>query len=97
MSEEEPRSEELSRALSMVGRWLGSHSSERKTVAVSANGRKGGRPPRPLDEFACTCEDGVREHRAGCPRGRAIRRRESDRSGQVDETEVKRERDSGTG
>lgn len=62
-------------------RVMGGARSERKAQAARENGAKStseGRPPWPLEAYACTCGAGdvVERHRTTCPRGRAIRRRQ---------------------
>jgi len=75
MSENQPSREEISRTLS----YLGSIKTEKKAEASRRNGRlHGGRPPRPLAEFPCTCGrgDALEGHPTTCPRGLTIRRRQ---------------------
>lgn len=65
--------EELSRALAYVG----SIKTPKKSAASAANGKKGGRPIKPLAAIPCTCGRGdtLEGHPTTCPRGLAIRRR----------------------
>lgn len=60
-----------------AGRLGGQVRSARKTETARQNGEKGGRPVRPLTDFDCICGAGTGEddHKALCPRGRAIKRR----------------------
>jgi hypothetical protein len=55
---------------------LGSIKSEIKAISSQINGKKGGRPIKPIDDFICIC--GIisyGKHKSSCPRGRAIKRR----------------------
>jgi len=75
MAENHPTPEEIRHALGIIG----SIKTEKKAEASRRNGRlHGGRPPRPLAEFACTCGRGatLEGNPTTCPRGRAIRRRQ---------------------
>ena len=78
MAEDERRpevtAEELRRALG----YIGSIRTPKKAASSASNGRLGGRPAKPLNEFPCTCGrgDALEGHPTTCPRGRAIRRRE---------------------
>jgi hypothetical protein len=69
---------------SEAGRFLGSIRTERKAEASRANilaakaaGKVGGRPQKPLRDYACTCGAGdtIEGHKSTCPRGNAIWRR----------------------
>jgi hypothetical protein len=60
---------------SEAARRMGQARTPEKARAVRENGRKGGRPQKPLDEIACTCRGEGLDHSSTCPRGRAIRRR----------------------
>ena len=74
MEEQGPTPEEISRALSVLGRIR----SPKKAEASRANGSRGGRPVGPLSALTCTCGrgDALDGHPTTCPRGRAIRRRQ---------------------
>ncbi len=63
-------------ALREAAQVMGSARSARKAQAVRENGKLGGRPPRPVELFPCTC--GARDldaHKSRCPRGMAVKRR----------------------
>lgn len=60
---------------------MGSTRTERKAAAARSNGRKGGRPVKPLTEIACTCGAQADDsHTARCARGQAYKRRVAARS-----------------
>jgi hypothetical protein len=55
-------------------------NSPAQQEAARKNGAKGGRPAgsvKPLADFACTCGGEGLDHKTSCPRGRAIRRRQT--------------------
>ena len=58
-----------------AARTLRSIPSEKRVEASRENGRRGGRPPKPLDAIPCNCGGQGLEHKSTCPRGRTIRRR----------------------
>ncbi len=57
---------------------LGKRTSPAKTAAARANALKPrpNRKPKPLASIECTCDGEGLNHKAGCPRGRAIRYRQ---------------------
>jgi len=55
---------------------LGRIKTENKAKHAGENGAKGGRPYKPLEEIACTCGEGVEQHKSTCLRGRAIKYRQ---------------------
>jgi hypothetical protein len=55
---------------------LGRATSERKKMTSADNGKLGGRPLKPLKKIACNCGGKGHDHKASCPRGRAIRYRQ---------------------
>ncbi len=55
---------------------LGRIKSERKTQAARENGKKGGRPLKPLEDIPCNCGGAGLDHKSTCPRGRRIRARQ---------------------
>ena len=68
--------EEQKQVLAAAGRILGSMKTEAQRKASAANGKRGGRPQKPLSEIDCTCGRSDAEgHPTTCPRGLAIRRR----------------------
>ena len=72
----QPTAAEQGHALAEAARVMGSTRTERKAQAARSNGRKGGRPVKPLSQIACTCgaqADDV--HTARCARGQAYKRR----------------------
>ncbi len=60
-----------------AGRRGGGARSKRKAEQCRLNGKLGGRRPKPLAEFPCTCgvQEAIADHKSTCPRGRAIKRR----------------------
>jgi len=70
--------EEIKAYLQEIGRKGGSSTSEKKRAASALNAQKAGRPSLAIELIPCTCGgqgQDVDSHRATCPRGRAIRRR----------------------
>ncbi len=49
--------------------------SEKRVEASRENGKRGGRPPKLLEEIFCTCGGKGLDHKSTCPRGRTIRQR----------------------
>jgi flavorubredoxin len=56
---------------------LRSIRTPKKAAASRENGKRGGRPVKPLSEIACNCgAERDDQHRASCLRGQAYRRRQ---------------------
>jgi len=69
----------MEKALRQIMRQRGSVRSEKKAEASARNGRLGGRPLRLLSDLPCTCGagDALTGHKTYCPRGKAIKRRQT--------------------
>jgi len=65
---------------SEAARLLGQIRTPKKAASSRENGKRGGRPAgsvKPLGEITCHCGGEGLNHKAGCPRGRAIRYRKA--------------------
>lgn len=68
--------EEEKKTLQEAGRILRRMNTDKQRQASASNGKKGGRPQKPLSEIPCNCGRGEDEqHPTSCPRGLAVRRR----------------------
>ena len=76
--------EEEKQTLQEAGRILRRMNTDKQRKASAANGKRGGRPQKPLAEMPCTCGRSDAEgHPTSCPRGLAIRRRAKSASTQL--------------